>query len=162
MIDFANALDQLGPVQTRPLFVMEVSVEGIHSVGAVGGADQRVGHIAGGRFAGERLSGTLLPGGSDWQTLRADGTVFLDARVVLAADDGAMIGMTYEGIRCGPPDVLAALALGEPVSPEAYYFRTIARFTTSAAQYDWLNRIIAIGIGHRLPTGPIYSLHELA
>lgn len=162
MIDFASAAEQLGPVQTRALFVMEVMVDRIEMVGASEGADQRVGYIAGGRFAGERLSGTLLPGGADWQTIRADGTVLLDARVVLAAEDGAVIGMTYNGIRSGPPEVLAALARGELVGPEAYYFRTVARFTTSAAQYDWLNRIIAVGIGHRLPTGPVYSVHELA
>lgn len=161
MIAFETALEKLGPLQTRPLFVMELGVAPIHTVGAPGGADQRVGTIAGGRFAGERLSGTVLPGGADWQTLRADGTVLLDARIVLAAADGAVIGMTYEGIRSGPPDVLARLSRGEPVDPEEYYFRTTARFATSAPQHDWLNRVIAIGIGHRLPAGPIYSLHEL-
>lgn len=161
MIDFATAMDRLGPVQTRPLFVMDVAVDHIHAVGVPGGADRRVGNIAGGRFAGSRLSGTILPGGADWQTLRADGTVLLDARIVLAADDGAVIGMTYEGIRTGPPDVLARLARGEPVDPAEYHFRTTARFTTSAPHYDWLNRVIAIGLGHRLPAGPIYSLHEL-
>ena len=161
MIDFSTALERLGPVQTRPLFVMEVAVDRIHSVGATGGADQRVGHIAGGRFAGERLSGTILPGGADWQTLRADGTVLLDARIVLAAEDGAAIAMTYDGIRTGPAEVLARLARGEPVDPAEYHFRTIARFTTSAPQYEWLSRVITIGIGHRLPSGPVYSLHEL-
>ena len=29
------------------------------------------------------------------------------------------------------------------------------------AQYDWINRIIAIGTGHRLPDGPIYSIFEI-
>lgn len=155
MIGLANAEDQFGPVRTRPLFVMEVRVDRIHAVGAVGGAEQCVGNISGGHFAGERLSGTILLGGADWQTLRTDSTVPLDARVALAADDGAVIGMTYDGIRTGPADVLACLARGELVDPADYYFRTIARFTTSAPQYDWLNRVIAIGIGHRLPTGPI-------
>ncbi|WP_421846438.1 DUF3237 domain-containing protein [Novosphingobium sp.] len=161
MITFETALAELGPVRTQPLFVMQVGVERSHALGAPGGADQRVGDMVAGRFAGERLAGAVLPGGSDWQTIRADGTVLLDARVVLRTDDGAAIGMTYEGIRTGPADVLASLARGEPVDPQAYYFRTTARFTTSAAQYDWLNRVIAIGIGYRLPTGPLYSLHEI-
>lgn len=161
MITFDTALKDLGPVRTRPLFVMQVGVARIHALGAPGGADRRVGEMVAGCFAGERLSGTVLPGGADWQTVRADGTTLLDARVVLRADDDAKIGMTYEGIRTGPAEVLARLARGEPVDPAAYHFRTTARFTTSAERYDWLNRVIAIGIGHRLPAGPIYSLHEI-
>lgn len=161
MIDFETALSGLGPVTTRPLFVMQVGVDRIHSVGAPGGADQRVGEMAAGRFAGERLAGTVLAGGADWQTVRADGTVLLDARVVLRTHDEALIGMTYDGIRTAPAEVLQKLAKGEPVDPHAYYFRIAARFTTSAAQYDWLNRAMAIGIGHRLPEGPVYSLHEI-
>ena len=162
MIDFETALEALGPVKTLPLFVMQVDVERIQSVGGPGSADRRVGDIAGGRFAGKRLSGVLLRGGADWQTVREDGTVLLDARVMLRTDDDAVIGMTYDGIRTGTPDILAQLARGEVVDPEAYHFRTVARFTTSAAHYDWLNRVIAIGIGHRLPGGPIYSFHEIA
>jgi hypothetical protein len=161
MITFETALAELGPVRTRPLFVMQVGVARSHSLGGPDGAEQRVGDMVEGRFEGERLAGAVLPGGSDWQTVRADGTVLLDARVVLRTDDGAPIGMTYEGIRTGPADALARLAAGEPVDPQAYHFRTTARFTTSAARYDWLNRVIAIGLGHRLPTGPIYSLHEI-
>jgi hypothetical protein len=34
-------------------------------------------------------------------------------------------------------------------------------FETCAAKYDWLNRIISIGIGHRRADGPVYSLFEV-
>jgi hypothetical protein len=34
-------------------------------------------------------------------------------------------------------------------------------FETAAANYDWLNRIMAIGIGHRPPSGPVYSIFEI-
>ena len=50
---------------------------------------------------------------------------------------------------------------GEPVDPGSYYFRMNPLFETSAAKYDWLNRILAIGTGHRLPDGPLYSIFEV-
>ena len=47
------------------------------------------------------------------------------------------------------------------VDPADYYFRIVPRFTTSAPRYEWLNRVIAIGIGQRLASGPVYSLFEI-
>jgi Protein of unknown function (DUF3237) len=41
--------------------------------------------------------------GSDWQNVRRDGSTTLDVRLVLKASDDALIGMTYRGIRQGPP-----------------------------------------------------------
>jgi hypothetical protein len=34
-------------------------------------------------------------------------------------------------------------------------------FETSSPKYAWLNGVIAIGIGHRLASGPIYSVFEI-
>jgi hypothetical protein len=34
-------------------------------------------------------------------------------------------------------------------------------FETAAATYDWLNRFLAVGIGHRRPDGPVYSVFEV-
>jgi hypothetical protein len=34
-------------------------------------------------------------------------------------------------------------------------------FETAAATYDWLNRVLAVGIGHRRPDGPVYSVFEV-
>jgi hypothetical protein len=41
------------------------------------------------------------------------------------------------------------------------YFRLNPLFETANASYDWLNRIVAIGIGHRVADGPIYSIFEV-
>ena len=114
---------------------------------------RRVGAVTGGVFAGERLSGEVLDGGNDWQTVRSDGAVTLDVRLVLKTDDEAMIGMIYRGIRHGSPDVLARIDRGEAVDPATYYFRVSSVFETAAPKYDWLNRLLAVGIGHRPPMG---------
>lgn len=151
----------LHSLSLRPLFAMNVAVGAIHAPGGPRGAELRVGDVTGGHFFGDRLSGTIQPGGTDWQTVREDGTILLDARIVLQTDDGASIAMQYEGIRRGPPYVMARLAAGEPVDPADYYFRTTPRFTTAAPRYRWLNDVLAVGTGHRLPHGPIYQIFEI-
>ena len=72
---------------------------------------------------GERLSGEVLDGGNDWQTVRPDGATTLHVRLVLKTKDEALIGMTYRAIRYGPPDVVARIEKGEVVDPTGYYFR---------------------------------------
>ena len=148
-------------LRTRPLLVLEVAVNSLHLAGGPPGAEQRIGDLPTGSFSGERLSGTILPGGTDWQTLRGDGAVLLDARIVLRTNDDALIAMTYTGVRHGPSHVVAAIARGEEVDPECYYFRIVPRFMTSAPSYEWLNRIVSVGIGHRRIDGPVYSIFEI-
>jgi len=47
------------------------------------------------------------------------------------------------------------------IDPESYYFRINPLFEAAATRYDWLNRIVAVGIGHRRADGLIYSVFEL-
>jgi len=158
---FNDLPDVLRCVETRPLFVMRLDVRKLQMIGPTPGAHRRVGTIASGVFEGERLSGEVLDGGSDWQNVRADGSVTLDVRLVLRTADDGLIGMTYRGIRHGPPDVIARLEMGEIVDPTHYYFRIAPHFETAAPKFVWLNDIVAIGIGHRLADGPVYNVFEV-
>lgn len=151
----------LKTVRTRPLFVMRLAARAPSNIGATPGGDRRVIAVSGGAFEGERLSGEVLDGGADWQILRADGATTLDVRLVLKTGDGALVGMTYRGLRHGPPDVLARLGRGEEVDPADYYFRINPLFETASEKYGWLNRILAIGVGLRRADGPIYSVFEV-
>ncbi len=47
--------------------------------------------ITGGRFHGDKIQGTVLPGGADWQTTRADGVTEVDALYSMKCDDGTVI-----------------------------------------------------------------------
>jgi len=69
--------------------------------------------------------------------------------------------MTYRGFRHGAPDVMDRLARGRPVEPSEYYFRIAPWFETGSEKYGWLNRILAVGTGHRLAAGPIYDIYEV-
>jgi hypothetical protein len=135
----------------RPLFEAEVELAGILHLGRTPLGERRVVNILGGTFRGERLSGCIRPGGADWQLVRGDGAADVDARYTLETDAGALIQVTSQGLRHGPPDVLARLAAGQTVDPTTYYFRTAMRFETSAPSLDWLNRILAIALGARHP-----------
>jgi hypothetical protein len=140
---------------------LQVVVPPPQKIGVVPHGTRVVAPIAGGTFEGPRLRGKVLSGGSDWTLLRSDNVLELDLRLTLETDDGASIGMTSFGFRHGPPEVLAALARGESVDPSKYYFRTAPRFETSAPQYAFLNRVIAIATGDRRATGPIYTIDEI-
>jgi hypothetical protein len=145
----------------RPLFEAEVELAEILNLGRTPLGERRVVNILGGTFRGERLSGRIRPGGADWQIIRRDGAADIDARYTLEADGGALIQVTSQGIRHGPPEVLARLAAGEPVDPAAYYFRTAMRFETSAPALDWLNRILAIALAARHPRTVALRVFEL-
>lgn len=156
-----NLPEGLQALNSRPLFVMDVAVGNLHAAGGPAGAEKRIAEVTGGTFAGDRLSGAILPGGVDWLTIGSDGAASLDARLVLRTDDEAVIAMAYTGIRHGPSEIMARLNRGEAVDPTEYYFRIVARFTTSAPRYEWLNRVVSVGVGHRQPSGPLYNLFEI-
>lgn len=156
-----NLPEVLKSVRTRPLFVMQLNVRKLQIVGATPGVFRRVGVVYGGSFEGERFSGEVLEGGSDWQTVRSDGATTLNVRLILKTSDDALISTTYPGIRHGPADIVERIEKGEVVDPATHYFRITPLFETAASKYDWINRILAVGIGHRRGDGPVYSVFEV-
>ena len=152
--------ETLKSVRTRPLFVLKEAVPPLFVVGPTPNGFRRIGVVPGGAFEGERLSGEVVSG-NDWQSVRMDSCIKLDVRLLLKTTDGALIVMTYTCLRAGSPDIIQKLDKGEHVDPASYYFRMIPIFETSAPQYDWINRIISVGVGHRLADGPLYSIFEV-
>ena len=140
----------------RPLFTLQLEVGPIQKP-----AGLVIGVVSGGSFEGPRLKGRVLAGGSDWQRVQPDGSLRLDCRLVLETTQGELIAMTYSGVRAGPAEVLAKLASGAPVPADEYYLRVQPAFATSSSRHAWLNTIVAVGEGARLPHGPVYSLFEV-
>lgn len=145
---------------TQPLMTLQVLVGPPQKIGAIATGTRTIVPVAGGTFEGRRLRGRVVSG-VDWTLLRGDGVLELELLLTLETDDGALIAMRSFGLRHGPPDVIAALARGEPVDPARYYFRTTPRFETSAPRYTFLNAILAVATGDRRATGPIYSVDEV-
>jgi Protein of unknown function (DUF3237) len=152
---------EITELRYRPLFIFWIDVNPPYLIGATPGYDRRIGEITGGRFEGERLRGKIVSGGSDWQSLRSDGTTTINVRLVMQTDDGALIGMTYLGMRHGPKEVMDRLARGENVNPSEYYFRITPYFETSSEKYGWLNRVVTVASGARMAGGAIYQVFEI-
>ncbi|MBW8723950.1 MAG: DUF3237 domain-containing protein [Inquilinus limosus] len=147
---------------SRPLFTLSMTLHPMHELGPTPAGERRVVPVSGGRFEGDRLSGEVLPhGGSDLLLTRADGSFQQDVRLTLHAQDGALILMTYRGVRHAPPEVGDRIARGEAVARSEYYLRIAPFFETAAPAHAWLNRIVAVGIGERRPGGVSYDVFEI-
>ncbi|HEY7170387.1 MAG TPA: DUF3237 domain-containing protein [Vicinamibacterales bacterium] len=107
--------------------------------------------VTGGTFTGPKLKGTALPGGSDAILRRADGASMLNVRAILKTDDDQLIFMTYEGIMYTPPGG----------KPSDMYFRTTPHFETASPKYEWLTRIVCVGIGKPTPGKAVYRVFQI-
>ena len=132
-------------MESRPLMLLRLETSKTEEIGATPRGKILVFPITGGSFEGERLRGRVLAGGGDWVTARADGTFELDLRATLETDDGALIHMTFSGLR----------------DDANHYLRTLPRFETAASKYLFLNRLIAVGIGEIRAEGPVHTIEEI-
>ncbi len=144
----------------EPLMNLAVDVGELVTMGEAPSGERRVVGILGGSFEGPRLRGTVLPG-ADWQLMRRDGVLEIDARYALREEGGGIVQVLSQGYRHGPAEVLAALARGEAVDPARYFFRTVMRFETGHAPLAWLNRTIAVASGERRARQVLLAAHEL-
>jgi hypothetical protein len=148
-------------MQLQPLLKASIALAPAQELGEAPFGRRRIVPICGGSFSGARLSGRVLPGGADWQLVRADGVADLEARYTLETHDGALIYVRNRGYRHGPADVMRRLAAGEAVDPSLYYMRTTPRFETGDARYAWLNRIVCVATASRLPQAVHLEVFEV-
>ena len=131
------------------------------SLGPAKYGERRYVPLAGGTVRGPELNGAIVEGGVDWQVNRADGVLDISAHYVIRADDGGLIEVQSEGMRHGPAAVMERLARGEAVAPDEYFFRTLVRFTTGAAAWLHLNKVMAIAVGKREPRAVLLDFYRI-
>lgn len=98
--------------------------------------------IQGGRFEGPGIRGVVLSGGGDWQTLRTDGVLEIEARYTLQAEDGTLIGVHNRGLSVRTP----------------MYVRTRIEFEAPAGAHEWLNRAVFVGTLQVISRAPLTVL----
>jgi hypothetical protein len=135
-------------MHSRPLMTLRLSTAPTQNLGAGPHGTRFTFPVTGGSFDGDRLRGKVLPGGADWVLKRPDGILELDLRITLETHDGALIHMTFEGIR-------------DDGVPGAPYFRTLPRFETADTRYAFLNRLLAVGTGEIRADGPVHTIEEI-
>jgi hypothetical protein len=137
------------PPALLPMTHIDCEVASLVTLGAGPHGERRYVPLGGGTVAGPELNGKLVEGGIDWQLLRADGVLEIAAHYVIRSDDGALIEVRSDGLRHGPDAVMQRLARGEAVARDEYFFRTLVRFTTGAAAWLHLNKVMALACGQR-------------
>jgi hypothetical protein len=136
-------------LKSSHLFTITIHLQPTIELGSTPAGQRRVFVVAGGEFAGAKIRGTILPViGSDLLLVRADGSAQQDVRMLLQTDDGALVLMTYRGVR-------------HAVNTTDYYLRTAPFFETAAPQHSWINQIVAVGVGERRADSVIYEVFEI-
>jgi Protein of unknown function (DUF3237) len=148
----------LRPVGLRELMLISIDVRPIVDLGA----GRRYVGFDGGLFEGrDGMSGKVLEGGVDWQTVRPDGVLEIDAHYTLQTEAGEAIEVVSQGLRKASSSVTARLMQGDPVAPDEYYFRTLVRLSTAAPRLSRLNDLIGVSTGERERNTVRIHVHEV-
>jgi hypothetical protein len=136
-VTLAEAANRFAPLHPQFAIALELLVEvGEPIEGGQGPLGRRrIVPITGGQFRGRGLSGRVLPGGADRQTIRADAIRELDATYELEADDGTILMVRNRVIvddQRAPPG-------------ESRYARSVVTVAAPAGAHEWLNRRILLG-----------------
>lgn len=89
--------------------------------------------IIGGSAKGPDFSARILPGGADWQLLRADGYRELEADYYMETDDKVQIHVINRGLVSPTREGVARYAMSTPW------------FEAPAGRYEWMNQHIFVG-----------------
>lgn len=99
-------------------------------------------------LTGDGIEATMAGTSSDWLTIHADGSVAVDARLLLATPGGHHLTVRYRGRGAALP------ATGAPVY-------VVPTFETDDPALAWLNGVQAVGKGIRDGVELVYELHRL-
>jgi hypothetical protein len=153
----------------EPAFTVDARLGPLEDHGVTRAGHRRVIAVAGGRARflpwdgglGEAVDAEILPGGADWQVVRADGTIEIDTRYSAVTPAREYVHFRTSGVRSGPPAVLAALLAGEQVDPAAYYFRVAVYLETAAARLAHLERSIFVASAVRGADSVAYTAYRV-
>jgi hypothetical protein len=147
-------------LETKYVFTITARIGEVINAGETGHGTRRVIPVIGGEVTGG-VNGKILPSGADFQIIRPNELIELEAKYAFATDDGAVVYVENVGIRFGPRELLEKLKRGEPVDPKLIYFRTRPRFETGHPDYQWLVQHLFIGSAARHPDRVVIDVHQV-
>ena len=148
-------------LQTRYVFTIAAFAGSPTSAGDIGTGVRRIIPVTGGEVKGRDLNGRVLAGGADFQIIRPNQLIELEAKYAFETDDGAVVYVENRGIRFGPIELMERLNRGEAVDPNLIYFRTVPKFETGTAKYRWLMQRLFIGSAARHVDRVVIDVHEV-
>lgn len=148
-------------LETSYVFTLTVRIAEVTSAGDIGTGVRRIIPIIGGEVRGEKVNGKVLPFGADFQIIRPNELIELEAKYAFETDDGAVVYVENKGLRFGPIDLLQKLQRGEPVDPKLIYFRTVPKFETGAPDYRWLMESLFVASAARHADRVVIDVHQV-
>ncbi len=148
-------------IQTRYVFTLTVHIGGVTTAGETGHGVRRIIPITGGTVKGDSVNGKVCAFGADFQVIRPNELIELEAKYAFETDDGAVVYVENRGIRFGPVDLLQKLKRGEPVDPKLIYCRTVPKFETGHAKYRWLMEHLFIASAARHADRVVIDVHQV-
>src|SRR6266702_3652897 len=148
-------------LQTRYAFTITARIVEVVSAGETGHGVRRIIPILGGEVRGPDVNGKVCAFGADFQIIRANELIELEAKYAFETDDGATVYVENRGMRFGPVDLLQKLKRGEPVDPKLIYFRTVPKFETGHEKYRWLMQHIFVASAARHAERVVIDVHQV-
>ena len=137
-------------IELRPLGKLTIEIDQHTLVGSTPAGTRIVGEALSCHWVSDRVSAREHGKMShDWLTVHSDGSVSVDARLLLMTDDGAPITITYRGKASKQPSAGGVLF-------------TTPVFETGDERYSWLNGVQAVAKGVRVDQTLTYDLYQLA
>lgn len=127
-----------------PVFSIEAQIASPRAAGAGPEGERLHIPITGGLVSGPRLTGRILPGGSDWPVIGQDGHSRIAAHYTIEAEDGTLIYVVNRGLRVSSPEVLADLRAGRSVAPDQFYMRGAPVFDAPNGPHRWLSESLFV------------------
>ena len=106
------------------------------------------------------VRGSAADDGGYWLVIRPDGIIELDARMMIAEDDGALIYLRDRGMLRLAPDASAAFAAGEGDS-SAHAFRSTPTIEVPVGRHAWLSGSVLVGAGHFARADAVLDIFEV-
>ena len=147
-------------LSTKYVFTITAYIGSVTTAGELGHGVRRIIPIIGGDVRGD-VNGKVLAFGADFQIIRPNELIELEAKYALETDDGATIYVENKGIRFGPVELLQKLKRGEAVDPKLIYFRTAPKFETGAANYRWLMQHLFVASAARYADRVVIDVHQV-
>src|ERR1700739_3455938 len=148
-------------LETKYVFTITALIGPVTTAGDIGHGARRIIPIIGGEVRGPDVSGKVLALGADFQIIRPNELIDLEAKYAFETDDGASVHVENRGIRFGPVELLQKLKRGEAVDPKLIYFRTVPKFETGYEKYRWLMENLFIGPAARHADRVVIDVHQV-
>ena len=148
-------------LETKYVFTITAHIGPVTTAGDIGHGVRRIIPIIGGEVRGPNVNGKVLAFGADFQIVRPNELIDLEAKYAFETDDGATVYVENRGIRFGPVELLQRLKRGEAVDPKLIYFRTVPKFETGHEKYRWLMEHIFVGSAARHADRVVIDVHQV-